>query len=80
MSPNADEIVEATLLFVSQVKQRPDTVVANLNCLLDGEGFRLAVIPLVREPTTPAEASLFDFQQHSPQAQIRLEENHDGAD
>ena len=80
MSPNCDEIVDATLLFVTQVKQRPDTVIANLNCLLEGEDFRLVVIPFVREPKTPAEASLFDFQQHSPQEQIRLEENHDGSD
>jgi hypothetical protein len=79
MSPNDDRIVEATLLFVSQLKQFPVNVVANCNALLEDSGIRLEIV-CEKEHKTPAEASLFDFQQRSPQEQIRLEENHDGAD
>ena len=61
MSPNTEAAQEATKLFVHQLRQRPENVVANLNCLLEGERFRLVLTDAeTRIPQCPAEASLYD--------------------
>ncbi len=61
MSPNRDEIVEATKLFVEQIRLRPMNVVANLNVLLEEHGIELAFVQC-RQCNIPQEASLFDHQ------------------
>lgn len=43
MSPNHEDIQKATLLFVGQLKLRPEQVLANINALLEGDGFRLKI-------------------------------------
>ena len=43
-SPNCMRCQEATLLFLEQLKKRPDIVTANLNALLTESGFQLEVV------------------------------------
>ncbi len=60
MSPNNDQVVEATKLFIFQLRTRPENVIANCNALLEGSEFRLQLTRTQKEPATPAEASLYD--------------------
>ena len=68
VSPNCQKVQEATQLFIMQLKERPENVVANCNALLEGCGFKLE---MVREPPYQKHESTF---WDSPQEQIRQEE------
>ena len=59
MSVNDQSVQDASLLFLSQLKVRPFTVIQNLNCLLEGTGIELG---FVQCPTqTPQGQSIFDW-------------------
>lgn len=60
MSPNRDEVVEATKLFVEQIRIRPMQVVANLNCLLEEHGIELCFRQCRTD--TPQAQSVFDWE------------------
>lgn len=65
MSANDETTQEATRLFIFQLKTRPENVVANCNALLDGSDFKIELVPTIRQPSNPQEASLFDFKEPS---------------
>lgn len=60
MSQNRDEVVEATKLFVDQIRIRPMNVIANLNCLLEEHGIELCFRQC--RVQTQAAQSVFDWQ------------------
>ena len=60
MSPNDPVVQEASRLFIEQLRNRPEQVIANCNALVEGDGIRLDLVYTRKTYENPAEASIFD--------------------
>lgn len=60
MSEDHEKSQNVTLLFVTQMRLRPEQVTASVNALLESDGLHLILVHTRATYQNPAQASIFD--------------------